>query len=141
MQGINNSLAFLLRGYDEHKPALPHVRVTPPPVVNKVVGDPTRRPINRQASLIIAPVRQWQFQPLPPEKLPTPESKEIAALKAEVKAERNAHAATRDALGDVRILARQNSRRCVALESEILWLKAKLKEKDEIIKQLEDIKL
>lgn len=141
-----NPLSELLKDFSlpedpKRQPSLPPIQVTPKPQSNKVVGDPTRLPVNKQAAMIIAPVTSWLSKPLPPEKLPSPESAEVARLKAELKSERNDHAATRDTLGEERRQLREANAIIVRLRSEVSELKAACREKDSIIAQLEDLRL
>jgi hypothetical protein len=125
----------------KHQPSLPAVHKTPKPEAQKVVGRPTLKAVNRQAAMIVSPVRDWLAQPLPPEKLPTPESKEVAEIKAELKIERNAHAETRDRLGVVREQLKIKNITVARLELEVLRLTTECRDKDSIIAQLEDLRL
>lgn len=139
-----NPLADFLRDLKlapKHEPSLPAPRATPAPERNKVVDNPVRRPVNKQAALAIAPVNSWLSKPLPPEKLPDPESAEVARLKAELKIERNDHAATNDALGESRNHVRELRLLVTSLQAQIAELKASAQEKDSIIAQLEDLRL
>lgn len=124
-----------------HQPSLPAPRVTPKPETNKVVNDPTRTPVNKQAALILAPVNCWLSKPLPPEKLPTPEDARVAELKAELKTERNTHAETRDSLGQAYRRIKELTAALSALQQQVDSLKAQCREKDSIIQQLEDLRL
>lgn len=124
-----------------HKPSVPAQSKTPSPEKQKVVSIPTRTPINRQAGLMISPMRCWLSKPLPPEKLPNPHQKEIDSLQAELKIERNNHAETRDDLGSVRAKVRELNALLARQHRLIESLKDQLKSKDEIIRQLEDLKL
>lgn len=136
-----NSLADKLKGIEIHKPSLPTCLTSPKPEKNKVVGNPVRIPVNRQAALIISPVRDWTAQPLPPERLPTKEDKEISRLKAELKSERNHHATTRDELGAARCELKGAKRSIKNLRLEISELRAQLQNMESVIRQLEDLKL
>lgn len=143
MQQIN-SLADALKGIEvprEHKPSLPAPKCTPAPQRGKVASNPTRQPINRQAAMILSPNRSWISQPLPPEKLPTPQDKEIERLKADLKTERNSHAGTRDELGELRNQLRHAKLLIGKQQNEIRQLKAEREEQAEAIRQLEDLKL
>lgn len=143
MKPINN-LGALLGSFNveqkSHAPSLPRPDRTPAPEKNKVVSIPVRVAINRQAALIISPVRCWLSQPLP-DKLPTVEHKEIGRLKAELKAERNAAAAVRDDLGNTRLKVREAHRLIERIQLELGRLKAQVSERDSIIRQLEDLRL
>jgi len=123
------------------QPSLPRAQVTPAPERNKVVTIPTRSPINKQSALLIAPVKDWTAHPLPPEKLPTPENAEIARLRNELKIERNAHAQTNDQLGKLRAELRLNKLNLQHLQTRVESLQAQCLKKDQIIRQLEDLKL
>lgn len=139
---INNALSQALAKFSPaHKPALPSAR-TPVPQRNKVVS-PVRVPVNKQAAMLIQPVRSWVCQPppLPQQKLPTAEQKEIEKLTAELKSERNRHAETRDELGRTRGRLKHVMAVCTRLDSEVVRLKENIREKEQIIRQLEDIKL
>lgn len=140
-----NPLSELLKDFrfpePTRQPSLPSPRITPKPETNKVVNDPTRTPVNKQAALIISPVKCWLSQPLPPEKLPSPESEEVAMLKAELKSERNAHADTRDSLGEARSKLKAATAIISQLQSEMDRLQSQCREKDSIIAQLEDLRL
>lgn len=138
-----NPLADHLKGLrtEEHKPSLPAVSKTPRSEASKVTSNPVRRAVNKQAAMIIAPVKCWLAQPLPPEKLPTAETIEIARLNAVLKEERNAHAITRDALGTSRNQLHDAKIALSRLLTENQNLKKQCQEKDSIIAQLEDLKL
>ena len=137
-----NPLRNLLKSVkvEDHKPSLPPRR-TAKPERNKVVGDPTRIAINKQAAMMLSKNRSWITQPLPPEKLPDPRQKEIDAIKAELKTERNDHAMTRDELGRTRNHLRSARDLIASLEHSVTKLKISCEEKDDIIRQLEDLKL
>lgn len=140
-----NSLADLFKALKPetftHKPALPAQQKTPGPERNKVVAIPTRHPINRQAGLMVSPVRGWIYQPLPPEKLPTRESKEIEELKAALKIERNDHARTRDELAKTRARLRQTIALSEKLDGLVHALVEKCQAHENTIRQLEDLRL
>ena len=141
-----NGLKDLLKGVQiapeqGHKPSLPAPKHTPKPERTKVVSTPTRIPINRQAALVIRPNTSWISQPLPPEKLPNPHQKEIDALKAELKIERNDHAETRDKLGNAREQIHQAKQAISTLVKRVQDLEQKLSEREAIIRQLEDLRL
>jgi septal ring factor EnvC (AmiA/AmiB activator) len=138
-----NSLDLYLKGFvADHKLSLPPAS-TPRPERNKVVSRPVRAPVNKQAALLIAPNRSWVNQPppMPPEKLKTPADREVDRLTAELKAERNAHATTRDHLGQCRQDIRSLKESIVSLHRDVTNLKISLKWQEETIRQLEDIKL
>jgi len=137
-----NRLSDLLKDVklSEHKPASPPKK-TPLPIKSKVVGIPTRAPVNKQAALAIAPNKSWITQPLPPEKLKTPQDTEIERLKAELKIERNLHAATTDELGASRQRVKALGKILLLREQEICQLRKTISENNEIIRQLEDLKL
>lgn len=140
---MNDALARALAGFTPHAPALPAVRRTPAPERSKVMAAPVRAPINRAAALIISPVRSWVCQPppMPPEKLNTPERRELARLTAELKSERNDHAATRDALGLLRQQWMEQKRQCLRLTAKIQEQDRIIREKESLIAQLEDLRL
>lgn len=141
-----NSLADLLKdvrlmGSIQRDPSLPKSSGTPSPERNKVVANPVRVPINKQAAMILSPIHSWLSKPLPPERLPTHEASEIAELKAELRSERNAHALTRDNLGKVRGHLRQAKAIIMRLRTQVSELQCECQKKDCIIAQLEDLKL
>lgn len=137
-----NSLASLLKDYHvREKPCPVKVAATPKPEKNKVVGDPTRTPINRQAAMITQPVRSWIYQPLPPEKEPNPYRQELEEARAELKVERNDHALSRDSLGQTRQRLKTALARIEQLERLVEIVRADLKAKENVIAQLEDLKL
>jgi hypothetical protein len=141
---INNGLAVLLKDYEAHKPSLPAPAQTPPPERVKVVEGPVlRKPVNKQAALLLRPVRAWEFQPppMPPEELNTPERQEIKRLTAELKTERNDHALTRDDLGRARQDIRTLRQWLEEAHEQCRLLRLTVQEKNEVIRQLEDIKL
>ncbi len=92
----------LNNGTKAEKNTAPRVVTTAKPEKNKVVGDPTRTPVNRQAAMLVQPMRSWIYQPLPPAKEPNPFRQEVDEAKAALKTERNEHAVTRDMLGQTR---------------------------------------
>lgn len=143
MQELNNQLAHGLAGFQPHEPSLPTPRRTPPSVKSKVVAKVDRAPVNRQAALIVARVRDWTAQPppMPAAELPTPERQEIKRLTADLKTERNDHALTRDALGQMRQELAALKHEGQKLRAELAQLKLSLREKDDTIRQLEHIKL
>lgn len=143
MTGINDALGRLLAGYAPHNMSLPKVKRTPDAERVKVLLSPVRVAVNRQAALIIKPVRDWTAQPppMPPEKLITPEQAEIARLAAIIKTERNCHALTRDALGQSRQETNSVRRELKALEREAERLRAIIEQQNGTIRQLEDLKL
>ena len=124
-----------------HKPAVPSPSATPKPERSKVVAIPTRTPINRQTAMVIRPANCWAERPLPPEKLPNPHQEELDKVRADLKIERNAHAATRDELGTARSVIRELKHSLARQEKLVASLRAELLEKAEIIRQLEDLKL
>lgn len=138
-----NPIRELLRGVKvataNHSPSLP--KPTPRPERNKVVSDPTRLPINRQAALLISPMRSWLYQPIPEPVLPTKENQEIERLARQLKIERNEHALTRDTLGAARRKLSEANATIGELRKESERLKAECASKDEIIRQLEDLRL
>jgi len=142
-----NSLAILLKDVRvvererEHRPSLPATITTAKPQKTKVVGNPTREPVNRQSALLLRPERCWASQPLPPAKLPNPFQPQMDALRAELKTERNEHALTRDHLGQCRAETRKLKADVQALQREIEKMRRESKEKDSIIRQLEDVRL
>ncbi len=138
-----NSLADLLKDVKapEHKPSLPSPQSTPRPEKNKVVNRPQREPINKQSAMLMRPMRSWIVQPLPDPKLPTREHKEIEELRAQLKIERNDHAASRDEVGRLRQKLSESSLRIAKLQKENDRLSEILSDKQDIIRQLEDLRL
>ena len=130
-----NSISRLLKTV-----SLPVQKSTPVAEKTKVVSTPTKVPINKQAAMILRPNRCWISQPIP-DKPKSREDKEIDRLNAELKAERNAHAGTRDDLGNTRAEVRRLRRDVFELSHKVQEISALCSEKDSIIKQLEDIKL
>lgn len=124
----------------EHKPSVPPAQ-TPAPQRNKVAGIPTREPVNKQAALLLSPIRCWLSKPLPPQKLPDPRQAEVDALKADLKIERNNHALTRDDLGVARAKIRELTALAEKQQRLIEALQKQLAHKDGLIRQLEDLKL
>ncbi len=138
-----NTLAELLKGFkvEEHKPSLPQHQSTPKPERSKVIGKTDRAAINKQAAMIVSPMRSWIYQPLPEPKLPTLDQKEIDALRAELKVERNAHALSRDEIGNLRIqlkILKETVERCT---QKVKSLEQDAVAKAETIRQLEDLRL
>jgi hypothetical protein len=127
----------------EHQPALPAPRATPRPQQNQVVRETPRVPVNKQAAMVIRPATSWLSQPppMPPETLPNPFQKQLDEARAELKTERNAHAATRDDLGCTRQRLQEALRRVAALEAQVENLYNTLSRKLTEIAQLEDLKL
>ena len=139
-----NGLKTLLKGFEPapaRSPSLPNPATTPVPERNKVTANPVRVPVNRQTALLMRPVKCWLSQPLPPEKLKTAEDRKIEQLMAELKTERNAHALTRDTLGETRMDVRLLKKVIEQLREEISALREKQKIQADIIKQLENLKL
>lgn len=124
-----------------HNPSLPRVKKTSKPESNKVVGDPTRTPVDRQAALIISPCNSWLSKPLPPESLPTPESKETKRLNALLKIERNENAKLKDEIGNLRLKLNKCRFKIERLLAEIEKLKQLCQSQSETIHQLEDLRL
>lgn len=139
MQINNIGQLFKALKTPEHKPSLPP-KATPKPESNKVVAIPTRTAINRQAAMVIRPAN-WIERPLPPEKLPNPHQEELDRARAELKIERNDHALTRDELGVARARIRELRERLAHMDKTIATLRSDLESKNEIIRQLEDLKL
>lgn len=133
-------LADALRGTAQHKPSVPP-SATPAPERNKVVSIPTRVPINKQAALLVSPIRCWLSQPLPPEKLPDPNQAKLDALKAELKTERNLHSITRDALGAARQKIKTLTSVIESHSETVRRLNLQIDEQKQTIRQLEDLKL
>lgn len=123
------------------QPSLPEPKRTPPPERSKVVGIPTRTPVNRQAAFFLSPERDWLAKPLPPEKPISPENEEAKRIQNELKIERNAHAETRDKLGKARIALAAAKQTVSSLLRECNALHEKIEEQDSIIRQLEDLRL
>ncbi len=136
-------LSELLKDFkvDEHQPSLPSPQSTPKPERSKVIGKTDRAAINKQAALIISPMRSWIYQPLPEPKLPTIEQKEIDALHAELKVERNAHALSRDEVGNLRIQLKTLKETVERLTRKVKYLEQDATAKAETIRQLEDLRL
>lgn len=138
-----NSLGFLMKHVSlkhEHKPSLPAPQATPKPELSKVASNPVRTPVNRQTARVIAPVRCWTEQPLPdaPQKI---DPKAFAQLQADLKTERNAHAATRDELGFRRAEVRNLRDLFLKMSEERDKLVELNRQQEETIRQLEDLKL
>lgn len=131
-----NSLGHALHGV-----TVPAIKTTPPPEKSKVVGKPVRSPVNRQTAMVIRPNKDWLTQPMPPEKPPAPRQAEIDELTAKLKAEHNAHALTRDRLGAARQALVLVKDRVAALEAAVEVLRRQAAEKDETIRQLEELTL
>lgn len=140
-----NPLRDLLEGIKLREPdreySLPSPRRTPPPEANKVIGSPDRTPINKQAALMISPMRCWLSQPIAENRLPTREHKEIDQLKAELKTERNSHALTRDDLGNTRAALKNAKAMILELQQQLSVVQKRLEQQDGIIRQLEDLRL
>lgn len=132
----------LLRDFkvQEHKPSLPQQRHTPKPEKSKVMANPVRVPVNKQAAFVIKPTRCWLEQPLP-EKLPTKENRELAQLKAQLKEERNESALVRDDLGNTRIKLAKSKLEIASLTEQVRKLKQEIAQRDDTIRQLEYIRL
>lgn len=75
----------ILPGVGFFEPEPPKEIRAPNPKPPKVIGDPTREPVNRQAALIIAPAH-WLHKPLPPEPAPVNELERLRAENATLKA-------------------------------------------------------
>lgn len=123
-----------------HQPSLPKSG-TPKPERNKVVNRPTRTPINKQSALMISPIRNWIYQPLPPEKLPNPFQKDLDEARAFLKIERNEHAVTRDQLGAERQVNKRLRKAIETVSEQRDQWRKKCEEQAETIRQLEDLKL
>lgn len=106
----------------------------------KVAGVPTRTPINKQTALLISPVRCWLSQP-PPEKSPSFDLKALDRVKAELKIERNDHAITRDSLGKARLDIKALNQVIGSLQCRLDSLRKALAQKEDVIRQLEDLTL
>lgn len=91
--------------------------------------------------MVTRPNKDWSTQPLPPEKLKTPQDREIDLLKAELKTERNEHARTRDELGAARAIVRAAKTEITELQALAFRLQERIQEQLSTIRQLEDIKL
>jgi len=138
---INDGLNRALSAFVPHTASVPAVKRTPRPEKSKVVSVPVRAPVNKQAAMIIAPASCWLSKPLPEPKLPTREQHEIEKLRAELKSERNDHAATRDLLGQTRIELRRTRSDVARLLQETSRLKSTCQEQADTIRQLEDLRL
>lgn len=136
------SIAEQLAGFKvEQKPEiLPAAQRTPKSQKEKVVLNPVRQPINRQAALIMRPERDWIAQPTPdaPKTDYQKRSEELAAL---LKVERNDHASTKDELGRTRTRLKEVNRKFTELHKQLLQAHRKIDEQADIIRQLEYIKL
>jgi septal ring factor EnvC (AmiA/AmiB activator) len=130
-----NSLSRLLKTV-----SLPAQKETPVAEKNKVVGKPTNVPVNRQAAMIMRPNRCWLSEPVP-DKPKSKQDKEVERLKADLKAERNSHASTRDDLGNCRHDLRVAKSEIQRLSEMAERLKDQCAIKDDTIRQLEDLKL
>lgn len=124
---------------EEHKPSLPKVVTTPKPERNRVVS-PVRVAINKQAALLISPIRCWLSQPLQ-ERPKVVDAKEIDRLKVELKIERNISAQVKDSLGQCRSQIKLLRQEISDRDAEIHKLKELSQSQAEIIRQLEDLKL
>ena len=91
--------------------------------------------------MLIRPERCWLSRPMPPAKLPNPYAAQLDALRAELKVERNAHAESRDNLGATRLELRCAKMIITAMQQKVEKLEESCREKDGIIRQLEDLKL
>ena len=140
MKDFNKPFKSLALPVKEHKPSLPSPKATPRPEVQKVAASEGRAPINRQARLIIAPVKCWTHQPIPVAE-PVKEPPEVAELRAQLKIERNAHAETRDSLGQRRNEIRALKEEIASLSAQLVRLREIKAVQDDIIRQLENIKL
>jgi len=78
---------------------------------------------------------------MPPEKLKTPKDAEIERINILLKTERNAHASTRDALGKVRQEMHAIRHEMAHLHRKLSCAQKTIAERDDIIRQLEDLKL
>lgn len=136
-----NPIAEALKGVRLIDRVLPSTKATPKPAKHIVVGDPTRTPINRQAALLISPMRSWLSQPLPPERLPNPLQGELNALQAQLKMERNHRALLAEEVGQLRHQLRELKAIIEGLDAERSRLKSIISERDNMIQQLEDIRL
>lgn len=142
-----NPLSEVLKGIDfkpvEHKLSLPIP--TPKPERNKVTApaSPFLKPIDRQAARLLFANRDHLAAPLPmpPERLPNPFRKENEEIKAQLQIERNEHAITRDKLGLAKSHLRAAKFLISQLQSKIQSLRKECESKDEIIRQLEDLRL
>lgn len=124
-----------------HRPSVPAQQRTPFAQKSKVVSNPARVPINRQTALVIRPNRDWLQAPLPPEKLPNPHLEAVKQIEAQLKIERNAHALTKDQLGQARARIRELTDQRRQLDAQIQRLREELKTQADIIRQLEDLRL
>ncbi len=81
----------------KHKPTKPDVDDRPPiHKPPKVIGDPTREPVNRQAALLTMKAG-WLYQPLPPEAPPKDSIEKLREENAKLTAQNarlTAHVAT-----------------------------------------------
>ena len=138
-----NSLSKLLKDFTvpaKRTDSMPGQKATARAEKTKVVSRPTVTPINKQAALIIRPNRCWASQPIP-DKPTSIDPKSLEQARAELKIERNDHARTRDDLGNCRAEIRQLRQAISAMGEKIERLESACHDKDEIIRQLEDIKL
>ena len=80
------SLAKLLPGW--HPPAVepPPKIVAPKPQAPKVIGDPTREPVNKQAAMLITRAHYLELPPLPPAGPPKGELEKLREENAVLRA-------------------------------------------------------
>lgn len=137
---LNDSLKRLRLPEPTHKPSLPP-HATPLPARSKIMANPVRVPVNKQAAMILRPVRDWLSQSLSTEKLRSSAHVEMDRLRNELKAERNAHAQTRDDLGETRNRLRAARAEIQILASRVERLQEQCAEQLSTIQQLENLKL
>lgn len=125
---------------EEHKPSLPATVVTPTSERTKVASNPVRTPINKQTALLLRPEKCWLSQPLP-DPLQKIDPKELQAVKAALKIERNNLARVTDELGITRASVRALKLQLESKAKEIVRLRAECVELKDLVRQLEDLKL
>jgi len=123
-----------------HQPSLPQTVQTPVAERTKVISNPTRLPINRQAALAIRQKRCWIEDP-PPEKPRVVSIEEHAEVQAQLKIERNNLAVLRDRLGVANSRIATLRLELEAKESKIARLQSQCEDLKLTVSQLEDIKL
>ena len=80
------SLAKLLPGWHPPAPEPPPKIVAPKPTAPKVIGDPTREPVNKQAAMLITRAHYLELPPLPPAGPPKGEVEKLRTENTVLKA-------------------------------------------------------
>lgn len=91
------SLAKILPGWEPPRVEQPKRIVSPKHVAPKVIGDPTREPVNKQAAMLITRAHYLELPPLPPSEPPKglieklqEENSKLKAVNASLISENNA---------------------------------------------------